>query len=65
MRQRIRERKRRIEVDECVGHDRQLAMVLRQIEVIHLVAEVILKGEDARPRIHREPEREAALPVGR
>ena len=64
-RQRIRQRKRRIEVDQRVGHDRQLAMMLRQVEVMDLVAEVILEREDARARVHRQPEREAALAVGR
>ena len=39
-------------------------MMLRQVEVMDLVAEVILEGEDARARVHRQPEREAALAVG-
>jgi hypothetical protein len=60
-RQRRRQLRHRFEVDQRVGDDRQLAVVLRQVEVVHLVAEMILERKDPGPRVDREPEGEAAL----
>ena len=59
--QRLRQRGAGSRFTSASADDRQLAMVLRQVEMMDLVAEVILEREDARARIHRQPEREAPL----
>ena len=49
--------RRRLQIDERVGDDGELPMVLGQIEVMDLIAEVILISEDARARIDLQPAR--------
>jgi hypothetical protein len=53
--------RRRRDLHQRLGHDHQLAVLPRDVEVVDLVGQMVAVAEDAATRAHREMKRQAAL----
>jgi hypothetical protein len=58
---RLRQIRRRFDFHECFGHNPQLKMLGRNIEMVDAIAKIISIHTDASPWIYEELERQAAL----